>query len=558
MIELSKEELEALAARTWHSPVEFCRIYLPDWFPTKMPWVHRGILALRFQRCDFLLDFGIENWRDGEASWTPADLQKILTNFIDENSGEPLFELKLNEQGQPQLEMKVRQNVAVIMPRGFSKTTIMNAANLMETVYHSMDFFLYVSEAGGHAARQLGTIKAELEGPAEDPNNPQLRLVFGEHAPERNSPLKWTEDYIETLKGVMVGATGRGGQVRGFGKRAKRPGIIVCDDLEDSESVLSDPQRKKDSTWFFSTLMPTVRKGGRVFIIGTLLHNDAILNKCIRSPEFTAVRFGAIDRQGDPLWDYMMNLEQIEAKKRASAEIGELQGFFMEFMSEYRDDESRMFPDNKAIYISKPYSSFVGMALVMDPAISEKITADFCAYAVVGIEAGGVKHVIDYYGQRAMDPAAQVEKFFELHERHLCRIPPEYRKHGVEAIAYQKALVHLIKGEQFKRSKQLGMNAYFEIIPIVHGKTGKMARVQGVLKPLYHSGYLTFQTRWADLALQFSEWPLGKKDGPDAVAMAVTLLDPFASLNLGDDAPGIVDTSQPLEALVGGDFRSAP
>src|SRR5690606_1179957 len=100
-------------------------------------------------------------------------------------------------------------------------------------------------------------------------------------------------------------------------------------------------------------------------------------------------------------------------------------------------------------------------------------------------------------------------------------------------------------------------DAYFEVLPILHGKTGKIARVQGILKPLWHSGYLSFQTSWPDLEVQFAEWPNGKRDGPDVIAMAISLLDPFASLNIGVDFNPLGDASRSIEQELP-QFWSAP
>lgn len=563
MSDLTPEEKVELAERCYRSPSEFCRIMLPRWFPTKMPWVHRGLLALRLGRTDFLLDFGPESWENEEAEWTTADLQKILTNFLEEGTDRPLFELHINETGAVvKIADFVQTNLGVIMPRGFSKTTVMNAANLIEIVYHELNFFLYVSESGGHAERQLGSIKTQLGDENGVPNNELLYSVYGAHQPTRNSPLKWTENFIETLKRIRVGAVGRGGQIRGFNKDAERPKAIIYDDLEDSESVKVDAQRKKDSSWFFGTALPTIARGGKQFIIGTLLHqSDAILNKVITSPEFTVVRFGAIDRQGDPLWEWMMNLAQIENKKRAMTLVGELNAFYLEYMSEWKDDKTKMFPSSLLIYTPRGIENFVAMALAQDPAISEDRKADFCSFAVVGMENGGRKHVVDMYAEVGMDPNDQIEKFFELHFQWLCRIPPEFRRHGVEAVAYQRALVGLITAKQYAYSKTYGMNAYFEVFPILHGKKGKVERVQGILKPLLSSHYLTFEKMFPELHTQLVEWPGGKKDCPDSVAMAITLLDPYAVVNLDQPETTVTQLHAPvkqLETELGGSFRHAP
>jgi hypothetical protein len=559
--EVSPEQIEELASRCYRSRVEFCRIFLPDWFPTKMPWVHRGILSLLTGKTEFLLDFGPEQWRDELAAWTPHDLEKILTNFLDEQTGRPIFRVVLDPE--PHVVIDCKNSIGIIMPRGSSKTTLVNANNLADIVYQDEDFFLYASESGGHAERQLGTIKSELEDHNGVPQNELLNLVFGNHKPDRQSPLKWTENYIETLKGVMVGAVGRGGQIRGFGKRAKRPGKIVFDDLEDEESVESPTQRKKNSGWFFNAARPAKKKGGRDIITGTLLHTDAILNKVIKHREFTVVRFGAIDRQGDALWPWYMTLEQLEEKRLAAAEVGELAGFYLEYMSEYRDDEARAFPENKLVYVHKDKSRFVAMSLALDPAISEDRKADMAALACVGIENGGHKHVIESFGQVGIDSDALLEKFFELHFKHMAHLPHEQRKYGIEAIAFQRVLIPMARAKMVEKSKTYGQSAYFEILPIFHGKIAKVPRVQGILKPLIWSGHLTFEDQYGPMHTQLTDWPKGLRDLPDVAAMAIALLDPYVLLGLGNDEEVEVDLSKdtmpPLTVIAGGkSFRSAP
>lgn len=559
---LTPEEKEQLAQKMWRSHSEFCRITLADWFPRKMPWVHRGIAALIEQKTDWLLDFGKEEWRDETAEWTPADLQKILTNFIDEKTGEPIFKLEFDEAGVPSITITAKDNVGIIMPRGFSKTTLLNSITLKKILFKDEDFVLYLSESGPHAERQLMTVRDEVADNDGDPQNPLIFELFGKIKPDRQSPKKWTEKYIETETGVMIGAVGAGGQVRGFSKNAKRPGILLFDDLEDEETVESDEQRKKTNKWFWSAALPAKRKhGGRAFILGTLLHNDALLTKVVKSLEFTVVRFGAIDRQNEALWEYMMNLEEIEAKKQNAAAVGELAGFYFEYMSQAHDDEARMFPESKLVYVLKGDDVFVGKALAHDPAISQNLKrADFAAFAVTGIEAGGHKHVIDYYGQKGMSPDDAVDKFFELHFKHMMRLPPENCKHGIEAIAYQRALISLVTGQMFQKSRQFGPRAYFEITPIFHGQVAKLARIKGILKPLFASGWMTLegpgtpQGMFVDLHSMFVDFPGAKLDGPDVVAMSTRLLDPFAALGLGDE--GIQDlekdTAPPLSVVLGG------
>lgn len=96
-----------------------------------------------------------------------------------------------------------------------------------------------------------------------------------------------------------------------------------------------------------------------------------------------------------------------------------------------------------------------------------------------------------------------------------------------------------------------GSKAYFEVEEITHGKTGKDERIKGILKPLYHSGYLTFERTFPELESQMFSYPDGKKDMPDVIAMCCKQLDPFSALHLGGQQDMSADTAEPLDASFG-------
>lgn len=575
---LTKEEVEALASRCWRSRVEFCRVFLPEWFPSQMPWVHRGLLALRTGRADFLLDFGEEWWPDdvkaGQPShWTADMLAKIVANFVIELTPakmeggreitpavvQPIFELDMDGPVITGVHILAPSLLhAFMLPRGYSKTTLLNAANLADIVYKEADFIVYVSETATHAERQLSTIRTQLE------NNELLRLVFGNLVPDRQSSLKWTDPLIETTNGQRAGAIGKGGQIRGMSKDAKRPSRIVLDDIQDQDSVKQEPQRDKDLDWLVRVVLPARKLFGdkltSVDMVGTLLSPDALMAVVMQDEEWTRVRFGAIDRQGDPLWAFAMDLEKLEKLKQSFAAKGKLDAFDYEYMSSVPLNDGVALRLDKIIYVNHPDNWFVAKALVCDPAISDNPKADFCTFTAVGIGNVGKCHVIDLYAEVGMEFGAQVEKFFELHFAHMIGLPPDCLKHGVEAVAYQRALASQIKATQFEKSKTWGARAYFEVIPILHGRKGKIVRVQGILGPRLRAGHISAERHFPALESQMRDWPNGKKDAPDVVAMAIGLLDPFASLNANDNPESApVSKLPPLRQVLGGkSFRHAP
>jgi hypothetical protein len=546
-MELSAEEAQDIAAKGWRSFAEYCRMFLPDWFPSKMPWLHRGIAALRTGQTEWLLDFGDEWWPEdiiaGTASqWTPEDLVELIANFVipvdpDKPTGDawPLFSAEFDAEGNFTRVWitKPNENNAFALPRGFSKTTLMNALNLRDVNYREAPFILYVSEASGHAEKQVITIRRQLE------QNTLIRAVFGDCVPSRQSSLKWTDNLIETTTGQRVGGVGSGGQIRGMSIDATRPSRIVVDDFQDRETVKVEAQREKDVSWFIGTLMPARQIFGantsKVDFIGTILHKDAVLARLRLDPDWSVVTFGALNRQGKPTWRYAIDEEKLAKLKASFLLQGKLEEFELEYMSNVIEDRTVAFPMDKLTVIRREEDWYIAKALTLDPAISEAVTADYCCFSVTGIGSHGRIHVQDFHGEIGMDPADQVEKLFELYFAHLAGMEPEKRFVGIEAVAFQRALLSMVKAKQHEKSRTWGEKAYFEVIPLLHGKTGKMTRVQGLLSPRWRAGHISAEFHFPILETHLSDWPNGKKDGPDVVAMGVGLLDPYAPLNMGTE-----------------------
>ncbi len=542
---LSKEQAKEIALRGLKNPHYFATTFFQEWFPLPMPWFHRAILAILTKRCDFLLEF--------DEHYGQKDLDKILKHFVwkedpnDPQSQErPIFEL--TEDGG--IFMTLGKNTLVLVPRGGSKTTLCNVANIYNTVYQDTEFVVYISETQTHASTQLKNVGTELSG------NRLLRAVFGDLRPDQRSGLRWSESegWIETTNGVVLVARGRGSQIRGMNVRAKRPDRMIWDDLEDKESVATEEQRLKTRTWAFGDAMPALprlNKNATIVCLATLLHQDALVTYLERDPDWTTVKLAVIDRDGDPLWPEWMDHEAIEREKQSYAMKGLLNVFYMEYFNTIRNEDSAKFRQDMLLIEYVRPEEVPYRAMVIDPAISGKPGRDWCVIAVAGMRKNGLIQVLDGWEKQGATPREQIDKYFELHFRWL----PQ--QHGVESIAYQAALVHLLKEEMFRKAKDHGPSAYFEVTPITHSSdTNKNARVEGILQPRFASHFMRFQRPFPVLATQLLDWPNGKKDWPDALAMTVRLLDAYAGIAGGEAmAPG-KDEYLPLEELFGGEWRT--
>jgi hypothetical protein len=541
---LSDDEIQHLWEKGYNNPRFFLESYLRDWFPKQIPWVHLGIIAILTRKADFLLDWTYDD--EGNCTYGPADLDKIVRHFCwkDPDTGEEHRVFHPSEDGQS-LRVTINRNTLIMMPRGFSKTTIAMGCELWAIVYKETDFDLIVSATAKHSTNFLSSIAHQLQ------NNKLLQKVYGEFKPPQRSGYVWSEaeGHVQTLNGIDIMAKGAGSQIRGTNVNAKRPKRIIVDDLESKETVNTDEQRQKLKSWYYSDLryaLPRTQKDAYMIVLATLLHPEAIVKVLMTDNRYNVIVFGAIDPDGDALWPEAMTLDEINAERAQMANLGLLGEFYRELMNEIRsNDQIKFLPEHIREEFHNPREA-IKLAIAMDPAISEDRRADFASIAVVGMLPGGRIHLFDIWLKRGASPREKIDKFFEMKMAWGLGSDAE---HGIESIAYQSSLVHLAQEEMFRKSKQFGVPLYFEMKKITHGSQRKIERVEGILHARYIAGYITHQRVFPEYNSQLLDWPNGKKDGPDCVSMAVKLLDPVAWVAGTDESSSSDPTADVYEPL---------
>lgn len=510
---LSKEELAGLAATFYEDPVHFCEVILGHWFKSPLAWFQRGILAILTRKSEFLSKYG--------------ELDLIYEAFVwrerpDDKDSPKVHLFEWNEKGG--LDLVITQFTLLMIPRGFSKTTLINSFLLWNAAYREFNFVVRISETATAAELQLLNVKNEIEG------NARFISIYGQLKPDQRMGLKWNEEMAQLTNGLVLVARGRGGQVRGLLIDGKRPDLIIPDDVEDKESVKTAEQRKKASDWFYGDVKPALPRGELncgIVAVGTLLHQEALLAEIRNDPEWNTVILGAsvtINGKEVALWDntqYGMTLKKIQREKNSFSRKGKLHLFYMEFYNTIRGEQGQ-FKDRFFIIPSMPDPTlFPIRAIACDPAISDNPQADSFVLACVGMNPkGGMKMVLDIWGGIGVDPLEQVEQYFAMRLRW-----GRPRLSGIEAIAYQRALVSTVRGHMFRKKD------YHEVVAIRHGKQSKDERIHGILYPMYAAGMVLHARHFPELESQLLDFPSGKKDYPDAVAMAVALLDPYAAAN---------------------------
>jgi hypothetical protein len=533
------EDKNAKLAEWYHDPVLAACDIVPHWFPgtkqeggSKSPRVdalHRGVLAILLRKCNFLMKYGDRQWIEDNFVYTDPD-----------GNERKIFDL--TSPAAPRME--IAQFTLIMMPRGFSKTTCNNFANLFNIIFQEIEFSAYVGETSTHADRQVANIKNELE------TNTVIREYFGSLKPPQRGTQKWTEDFFETITGMAMIARGSGTQIRGLLHKGRRPKRFLLDDLETKESVKTEQQRADKKEWYYGDVEPALDEldeESSITATGTLLHEDALLANLMLDPRWTVVKFGALDKDGAPVW-HRKGHDWFNRKKAAFTRAGVLHIFYLEYMNEIRTPEHQDFEQRMMNILPRPMGEMVARAIAIDPAISEAESADYCGICVMGMTEKGFLHVFDILLQRGMSPREQVDEYFARAMKYECNSD----MHGVESIAYQAALVHLLQ-EEMARKRWFFTPVKITHKDLSHEQRNKIARIRGILQPRYSNGYVTHQMHFPTYEGQLLDFPRGKKDGPDVASMCVTLLDPVAGAAAPEDS--FEDEYEPLEEIFGGDWR---
>lgn len=421
-------------------------------------------------------------------------LQTIKEKFKDDLAGFSKFVLREHiKLDTPKFHEEIydlitsgHQKVAIAAPRGHAKSTIITLAYVLWCALNGKkEFILIVCDTYPQSKLFLDAIKRECE------DNDFLKTLYGTQKTD-----KWSEADIELKCGVRIMAKGAEMKFRGLKYKATRPDLVVIDDLENNELVESKERRAKLERWFNGTLLPVRSKEGTIVYIGTILHDDALLLKVLNVyPGWETKLYAAIEND-KPLWPAMYTIDEINQIKEDYRIVGQLDTFMAEYMNNPVSDENREFKREYFKYYVDPPSD-LKVTITVDPAISKKEHADYTAIYCQGVDKGGDRYCLEYVRKR-LDPYELCEELFRLVDK--------WRPSavGVEKVAYQEALLYILKEQMRKRNTFFRMEA-------IQSRTNKEVRIRGLV-PLYRAGAMYHKAEHAILEEELMRFPRGQTD----------------------------------------------
>ena len=262
----------------------------------------------------------------------------LTSELIEAFAGTFLSPLYDNPQPTPDLHRECwsmycsgAELAAVAAPRSHAKSTALTHDYVLAvTLFREQDFIVLISNTEDLAMAHLADIAKELR------ENEDLIAQF--KIKGFTVDMK-TDIIVEFQDGhqCRVIAKGSGQKMRGLKWNGKRPGLIVCDDLEDDAQIENKDSRDKFQRWFLRAVLPTRRRGGMVRVHGTILHEDSLLAKLMKAKTWVSKLYKAhagFDDFSDILWPEQFPEERLREIRQDYIEQGDAGGYSQEYLND--------------------------------------------------------------------------------------------------------------------------------------------------------------------------------------------------------------------------------
>lgn len=415
-----------------------------------------------------------------------------------------------------------------IAPRGAAKSTLVSQIFPLWCIIRRVKRFIaVVMDTYEQAALMVEAIKVELE------SNPRLAQDFPEIA---GAGRRWREGEIVTRNQVMVLGAGARQKLRGRRFGPFRPDLVILDDIENDDNVLSPDYRKKLEAWVERTVMKLGPADGSLdlVIVGTVLHYDSVLVRLSKKPGFEVRHFRAIEQWPErmELWDAWQEVFLNEGETAAL-------GFFQRHRTELEAGAIVNWPEVEPLY-ALMVERASGEAAFMSEKQGEPISEDSPFRAIQfwvvkrqdWVLFGAVDPSLGRKGPNR-DPSAiligglsRETGVLDVVEASIAQRLPDVIISDVIALAkiWQPALwfVEAVQFQEFLRTeimkRAVAQSLALPAIPVVP-IADKALRIQR-LQPPMSAGLIRLHQSQTTLISQLQQWPNGAHDdGPDALEM---------------------------------------
>ncbi len=343
-----------------------------------------------------------EDYGKAEEIWGFSS--KYLVHRYDEPKPIPLVHLEWWA-----LFLSDHKQVAIAAPRESAKSSALTFAYLLLVLLKRQ--FSHVLLLGSNeklASNFFNDIKIELL------ENDELVADYGVKKLLKDTETELICQFKDGHK-FRVLAKGAGQRMRGIKWERKRPDLVLFDDIEDDEMVLNDLRRDKFGKWFYGTVRPMTKAGGKIRGVGTIIGFGSLLENMMPKPtakdtiieplreyssevhSWVSVKYRAHDEDfSNILWEEAFSEKRLREIRKDYTERGYPDIYGQEYLNNPIDPTTAYFRKSDLLpmkdgehEIRKTYYA------ASDFAIGERERNAYTVIIVGGMDSEGFLHIVD-------------------------------------------------------------------------------------------------------------------------------------------------------------------
>ena len=307
---------------------------------------------------------------------------------------------------------------SIVAPREHAKSTAFTHDYVLANIlFRAESFIVLVSATEDLAKDHLADIAKVLR------ENDEIK----EHFLVQDLPIDAKTEVVVRFtdgKEARLLAKGAGQKMRGLKWLGRRPGLIVCDDLEEDEQVESLDRRIKFRRWFNRALLPALRRGGKVRVHGTILHEDSLLAR-LQKPQpdaklvWKTLFFQAhtgFDEFTNILWPEQFPESRLRAIRQRYINDMDAAGYSQEYLNDPLDNSEAYLQRHWFLPMKEEdHETRKIVCAAADFAVSKRDKANRTSLTVGGKCSRNLLHIIDQHVGR-WDSLEIVEELFTVEQ----------------------------------------------------------------------------------------------------------------------------------------------
>lgn len=394
--------------------------------------------------------------------------------------------------------------LALGLPRGFGKTTLMKIFIIYCILYTSKKFILIISARAGLAQNILSDIVDMLE-------EPNIKAVFGDWKVGVEKDTQELKKFGFRGRNITLAAVGAETGLRGLNIKNERPDVMLFEDIQSRECADSQVQSDSLENWMVGTAMKAKSPNGCMFLFVANMYptKHSILRKLKGNHTWIKFIAGGILADGTSLWEELQPIAQLKTEFQNDLAMGHPEIFYAEVLNDENTSANNLIDLSKLP--SVPYQEgdiSAGSFIIIDPA-TDKINADEVSVGYFEVH-DTAPHLMEISEGR-FSPGDTIRIALNFCLTKGCKLI------AVEANAYQYSLLYWFEFI----CTQMGI-AGIEAVPIYSGARNKNARILDMFKS-YSAGEL-FIVGDARLPahLQITQFNPMRRDNTDGILDLLT------------------------------------